>query len=237
LPASSRGDARARRDDVRGAARGVVPDDLVLDVFSRDLPRDGASADVGTIGDVASPRSWNLGRAGFSAAEAATFVPPPHLGARRDVARAVVLRIACRHLVDNVRGQTLPFDAAAIDTARTTATVTHVDATAVTVRLGGAMRASMRGCWPVREHLDRDAPEEQERGYDMTVLGRATFDRAARRFTAFELVAAGARWGATQYNVRADDRAPAPMGVVLTLADDQRAAGASQTIPGAAARS
>jgi hypothetical protein len=72
----------------------------------------------------------------------------------------------------------------------------------------------------------------------MTLLGRAAFDLAHGRFAQFELVAAGLRWGATQYNQRADDRGPAPMGVVLTLAaDPQRALPAPQRSANVAARS
>ena len=63
----------------------------------------------------------------------------------------------------------------------------------------------------------------QERGYDAALLGGAWFDRESGRFTRFELIAAGRRWGGTQYNGRGDDLGLAGMGVLLTLAEDSPA--------------
>ena len=49
------------------------------------------------------------------------------------------------------------------------------------------------------------------------LVGRARYDIESSRFTHFELVALGTRWGGTQYNGRADDLDPAPMGVAFTI--------------------
>ena len=233
------GDAAEHGGETTGDADRIAAGDLVLHVFSRDLPRPdretGAGDRAEAFPETASPRSWNLDVVRFSAVEALGFMPDPAPGARRVVAPATVLRIAQQHLVDNVRGQTVPFARAAIAEAALEAEVTAVDGAGVTVRLTGAMRASERGRWPIRGFADRDAPAEQERGYAMTLLGHAVFDAAAGRVREFELVAAGPRWGATQYNERADDLAPAPMGVVLTLAADaQRAVPAPQRSANAA---
>ena len=60
---------------------------------------------------------------------------------------------------------------------------------------------------------------EGRRGYEPRILGRATWDSKEGRFTAFEMVAAGPRWGGTTYNVRRDDPGPEPMGIFFRLAE------------------
>jgi hypothetical protein len=63
-------------------------------------------------------------------------------------------------------------------------------------------------------------PTDQRRGYRGTLLGTATWNAKTGRYEAFEIVAAGIRWGATQYNGRHDDLDPAPIGHLFTLAGD-----------------
>ena len=58
----------------------------------------------------------------------------------------------------------------------------------------------------------------RERGFDAELLGYATFDREAERFTRFDLLAVGTRWGGTTYNVRSNDTDPAPLGIAMTIA-------------------
>jgi hypothetical protein len=55
---------------------------------------------------------------------------------------------------------------------------------------------------------------------NLKLLGKATFDLAKKRFTAFELVAAGLRKGGTQYNGRPDDLGEHAIGFVFQLAGD-----------------
>lgn len=186
--------------------------DLVLRVNSRDLPRESDSGDWRS-------RSWNQDFAWFRREEARQFLPTQlALGARHQIPAPLVQRLARAHLVDNVRGQTSSFPASAVQTAALTATVTAVDAARVSLRLEGATRTEQRGRWSIRGFRDMHAPSDQVRGYEAKLLGFAVFDRKADRFSSFEMVAMGMRWGATQYNGRADDLAPAPMGVAFTLA-------------------
>jgi hypothetical protein len=81
------------------------------------------------------------------------------------------------------------------------------------------VRIDGTGRWVV-EGLGKREPREMRLTYDAVLRGKATYDRAANRVTAFELLAVGPRSGATRYNVRHDDLGPAPMGVLFTLADD-----------------
>jgi hypothetical protein len=194
------------------------PDDgLVLRVNTRDLPREVPQ-------ESRWADAWNQDYAWFTRDEARSIVPEdPEPGRTRDVPRPIVERLARFHLLDNVRGQTTPFPARAVEEARMTSRVTEVDGDVVTLRLEGRTRTSDEGRWPVRGERDRDRPEAQRRGMDLELLGFARYDLAQGRFLDFEVVAVGSRWGATRYNGRSRDLDPAPFGVVLGLAGDAHA--------------
>jgi len=217
-----REERRARADPAGTAAtipryeRRFPEDGLALRVVTRDLPRKKVSE---------NPRrndwradAWNQDTAWFRPDEARSFLPRElKPGIRHAVPRALVARIAQCHFVDNVRGQTPPFDAADVVTADLVAVVERVAGKKASVRFEGATRAVKKGAWPIDGFNDRNAPTEQERGFETTIEGRGEFDVASERFVELELVASGTRWGATQYNGRADDVEPAPIGVVMAL--------------------
>ena len=88
-------------------------------------------------------------------------------------------------------------------------------------------RAVQEGRWPVRGFRDNNNPARQERGFETTILGFATYDTDKKKFEAFEMVALGSRWGATQFNGRERDLEAGPVGVALTLSSgrsDERVA-------------
>ena len=93
---------------------------LVLKVNTRDLPRNppqqGRWADA-----------WNQDFAWFTKDEAGQFLPGEiEPGRTREVPRPLVERLARFHFLDNVRGQTSPFPARAIEDATLTSRVTAV---------------------------------------------------------------------------------------------------------------
>ena len=193
---------------------------LALRVTSRDLPRAGG-------GEPAEPRghrdwrvkAWNQDTAWFKPEEARELLPPAPAkpGDRREVPKPLVDRIVRAHLIDNVRGQTTCYAETEVVAASLASTVEAENGNRVFVRLDGATRAAAKGQWPVAGFQDMTAPKEHERGMETTLLGRAEFDVASGRFVAFELVASGSRWGATQYNGREDDPGPAPIAFVFAL--------------------
>ena len=189
-------------------------DGLVLKVNTRDLPRDPPQQ-----GQWA--HAWNQDFAWFTKDEAGQFLPGEiETGRPREVPRHLVERLARFHFLDNVRGQTPPFPARAIEDATLTSRVTAVDGDVISLRLEGRTKAVQKGDWPIRAF---DRPNAHERGLEMKLLGSARFDRKQGRFVGFEVVAIGTRWGATQYNCRGDDLPPAPFGAVLSLAGASRA--------------
>jgi hypothetical protein len=211
LPAD---DPKDRTSALRRAERFYPEGGLVLHVYSRDLPREEVAP--GWRG-----KAWNQDYAWFRKEEARQFLPggEPKPGQKHEVPAPLVRRLARAHLVDNVRGQTRPYDDRHVEKARLTAVVEAVDGDVVTLRLEGETRTAAEGVWHVGGLRSRQATP-QKRGFEANLLGRAAYDMKTERFQTFELVAVGTRWGATQFNVRQDDMDPAPIGVLFTLAGD-----------------
>jgi len=181
----------------RGKERLYPNDGLALRVVARDQQRE----------------RWpdsNLDYAWFRKNEARSFFPAkPEKGARHEVPRELVERLARFHLVDNVHALNYTFfPQEAIEKARLTSTVLQVDGDLVSLRFEGETRASM--------------VSPKKIGYEPRLLGRATFDLKEQKFVLFELVAVGMRWGLGNCNQR-HNPAPALMGIVLTLAGDSQA--------------
>jgi hypothetical protein len=205
-------DPNGQSGSLRRAERFYPKDGLILQVHTRDLPRE-------TPGEGWRGKAWNQDYAWFTKEEAAQLLPRTlRVGQRQDVPAALIGRIARCHMVDNVRGQTSPFAEKDIDKAHLRAEVTAVTGNVVSLRLEGQTRAAAEGSWPVRGYWDAQRPGRQKRGFEARLLGKATYDVKKERFLTFDLVAVGKRWGATQFNVRSGDLGPAPMGVVFTLA-------------------
>ena len=180
-------------------------DGLVLHVVTRDLPRE-----EGENGSPGARGPWNQDYAWFRKEEARAFLPStPEPGSLQEVPRLLVERLVRFHLLDNVRALNYDFfPREAVEKAKLTATVVEVRGKVVSLRFKGAARAS--------------TPEPRKCGYEPTLRGRATYNLAAEKFIAFELLAVGERWGLGNCNQR-HDPAPGPMGVVLKLAGDSPA--------------
>ncbi len=175
-------------------------DGLVLRSVCRDLPRD----DVG-------PQfrdAWNQDFAWFRKDEARAFLPGDvAVGAKAGLPTPLVDRLARFSLIDSVRALNYTyFQASEVERARITTTVTDRNGDRVSIRFDGESRCAKAG------------PEGY--GYEAKLLGKAVFDLRRGRFTAFDLVAIGPRWGKGSCNLRHDDPGPAGMGVVFTLAGD-----------------
>lgn len=176
-------------------------DGLVLHVVSRDLPRKHSEKVPPVV-----QNAWNQDFAWFHKKEARTFLPAvPRRGQRYEVPRNLVERLARFHLLDNVRALNYAFfPKAAVKKASLTVTVVELKNHLISLLLEGETQTS--------------TPAPQERGYEPKLLGRATYDLKEEKFTTFELVAVGKRWGAGNCNLRHDDVEPQPMGIVLKLA-------------------
>lgn len=167
---------------------------LVLRQYVRDLPH-------ATLPNDWRGKAWNQDIAWFRREEAVQFIPSKfEVGATSLLPNPLIRRLARAHLVDTVRGQSRAFSDSEIKMAYLKSTVTGVKGQTIEVRFDGETRA-----------------DSGSHGMALKLIGGAVYDLNAQKFTRFELVAAGNRWGGTQYNYRGNDP-PSPIGFAFTLA-------------------
>ncbi len=173
-------------------------DGLVLRMTCRDLPlKEGTWSQV-----VWNDAVWeNLDYAWFRRSEAQQWMPSSiSSGATWEVSKPLVERLVRFHMIDNVRchmGRL--FRKEDVQKARLTGKVVEVRGNNVMVRYEGESRA---------ERLDTKV------GYESRLLGRAVFNVATGRFSSFELIAVGTRWGVQETR---PSPAPTPLGFIFVL--------------------
>ena len=184
---------------------------LVLQRYARDLP---ASGDPSAL----PARRFNPDAVWFTAAEARTWLPvEPRPGATRELPAAIVERMARLVIVDNARGQTIPYHASEVAGSELKSEVVAIDGDRIELRISGATRAVAKGPWLLGENYWKPKTEWPH-SISTRMLGSAVFDRRANRFTEFDLVALGRRHGRTIMNGRQGDDGSGPIGFVLRLA-------------------
>ncbi len=187
-------------------------DGLVLERIARDLAAESP---------VAAPLpTWNRDFAWFTREEARDWLPAePRSGDVHAVPPISVRRLARFHLVDNARGQTLPYAEEEIEAAELTTRVLLREGETVELELRGRTRATAAGPWLLGDNLWTPR-HEHPHGIETELFGRATFDLAREAFTAFELVARGRRWGRTAMNGRRNATEGGRIGFHFQLATD-----------------
>ncbi|HEX6811847.1 MAG TPA: hypothetical protein VF384_09520, partial [Planctomycetota bacterium] len=200
LPAAERALGEQEAKDLQASKRfedRYPSDGLVLAEYLRDLGRPVDEKDWRT-------RAWNTDQVWFTAAEARSLVPKQHeVGAVIAVPPRLVERLARFHLLDSVRGQTPPMSRDAVREASLQSQVTAVQGDEVSLQFTGKTRTEVSV-----PAANAEAAKETSRGVATDLRGHARWNAKTGRFTAFELLAVGTRWGATQYNQRAQDLEP-----------------------------
>lgn len=194
--------------DTRPEDEGYPEGGLVLQAIVRDLPR--------PAGQPPTDDKWNLDYVWIRRDEATALVPEPvEVGARREWPEQVTRRLARFHLRDYVRGEPFNWPDEAIRHAELASEIVSVDGDTVRLALSGSVHLEAEVAWVAPEDGET---KRYDNGFVAELRGEAVWDRAREAFTAFELVAAGERWGTNQYNFRYDDLAPAPLGIAFELA-------------------
>lgn len=184
---------------------------LVLVSANRDLlPGD---EQMSACGD-----RWNRDHVWFSKDEArAWLAAKPLPGRTHDVPQQLVRRLARFHLVDNVRGQTLPFAESEIEGASMRTKVIEREGNRVRLQISGTTTATAAGPW-LTGKSDWTPTQEYPRAMATQMLGYAEYDLDRSVFTKFEMVAVG-RWrGRTENNDRRDEPHSGVIGFAFTLA-------------------
>ena len=183
-----------------GSFPGLYPTGgLVLQVFSRDLPREGEKV-----------RGGNRDVAWFRKDEVRSMIPASTVpGTRQAVPEKLAHRLARFHLVDNVRGQRsegIGFREPVVEKAELFFALEEVRNGRLHLEITGAMRTLV------------SVKTKSERGYAAQLHGRATYDPVHEMFVSFELVALGKRWGVRP--ARKGGPEPSGMGVAFRLVPD-----------------
>lgn len=182
-----------------------IAGDLILRVNVRDLPRGGADRSGSRFGDLARNDgsfldyirwAWNETWVGIE--KAGDFVPAGN--GEEPVGEPAARKIAMLALVDTVRGQAPTWRPEHIVSLKLTKRPVGSGGVVSTIEYNGEVKL-----------------ESGAQGFTAKLYGQAQFDRLARRFVSFDLVASGLRKGAWRFNRREQDPGPAPMGVALSL--------------------
>jgi hypothetical protein len=185
---------------------------LVLELFVRDLPRKTGPMDA-RYADM-----WNHDFAWFTREEARSMIPDSRKpDDQHRVPENLVRRLARLHLLDSVRGinDAHPYEDKDIQKAEMFLRVDTLEGDLLRLKIEGATRAVEPPLRVVRP----SRADEEERGYEAKLLGRATYDVKEEKFLSFELLAIGPRWGGRGYahSMRQDDLAPQPMGFAVRM--------------------
>lgn len=176
---------------------------LALERIARDVPAEGWHTMEST--------RWNIDYAWFTKKEIAALVSnltePAEAGNQSWNLDFVARRLARFHLVDNVRGQSLPYADGEVLQASLQAKVISKKQGKYFLELQGYTEADAKGPWLLGPSLWQPK-KEYPRGIQCHLLGKAILDVGTMQFEEFELVALGRRWGRTQHNGRRADRTP-----------------------------
>ncbi len=131
-------------------------------------------------------------------------------------------RLVRFHLVDNVRGQTLPFAGQEVLQADITIKVIGQAQDQVQLSIQGASRAESKGPWTMDKNLWW-VSGEHPRGFRTKIYGEALFDLKSQSFTSFEMIAKGIRWGSSPINGRGQSKGPSPIATLFRIAGEKSA--------------
>lgn len=177
---------------------------LDLTMIARDLPLSCRSDDE-------PHAAWNKDRVWFSREEVAAFFPKDHAqlspGDTWTLPQMATQRLVRFSIIDTVKGQTSFYTIPQVSDSKIELTVESADQNQVRLSITGttsAMAPQSRG---------RELPH----GIDTKLLGTATFDLTAQKFSKFEFLALGTRWGRTVFNGRRRQLEESPVGFVFRL--------------------
>lgn len=211
LPAEARGAAAAIEVGHRWED-SYPADGLVLQRVVRDLPESFDPTE-------AALRPSNVDQAWFSAEEARRWLPADvAAGAEHVVPEVLLRRLACFHLVDNVRGQTLPYAPEEVS-GQLHARVVSVGDGFAEIEISGEISAETDGSWRLGD--SNWTPDEAwPRAIRTALYGTARYALDEGAFTRFDLVALGSRTGRTKFNARRHDVGvgPFPIGFSFEIA-------------------
>lgn len=186
---------------------------LVLKCAKSDLLTDPPNLDE--RGD-----RWNMDHVWFNHDEARSWLPEnPKKGQIYQLPKKIKDRLFQFHMVDNVRGQTLPFAPKEIKASKLEVKIIKVEDSQIQIKINGMSRAIAKGDWLLGEN-DWTPSHDLDHSMETDILGKASYDLSINRFIEFEMVAIGKRRGKTQHNGRYYSPDTGHVGFLYTLASN-----------------
>ncbi|RZP30668.1 hypothetical protein EVA23_02420 [bacterium] len=180
--------------------------------------------DLFTDPPIQSERSerWNRDYVWFDNQETRLWLPEnPNIGDIYNLPEILLNRLFCFHLVDNTRGQTLPFAPQEIKESKIEIEIQDIRNSLIEIKITGNSMAVSKGPWLLGEN-DWTPSYELDHGMSTNLLGYASYNVELNKFTKFEMVSIGKRKGKTQNNGRKNSPDSGYIGFYFTLAKDRR---------------
>lgn len=185
---------------------------MILRITCRDLPRPSNA--------LHKTRNHNFDNAWLTADEVKSFAPlhgdgDIKSGLAYDIPSAVIARIAKFHLIDHVKGEAPWWKPSSVKEANASARVVRVKEGRAFIKLSGHVKCDEA---PDKKIVNPySGARNRRQGIDLQLSGRLVWDIKQEKFTQFQWVAIGDRWGTATYNFRHNDLQKNPIGFLLEL--------------------
>ena len=186
---------------------------LILRQTVRDLPRPDQPHH--------KTDQHNFDHVWLTAEEIEAFSPSKaEHGLSHEIPAKIGRMLACWHLIDQVKGESPPWSQANVVDASMRATVTGVKvlksgSRLVRIKLDGKAKCVAPASGKVNPF--NKSKVNTERGIETQIKGWLTYNFDKQKFTEFEVLALGERWGTTIYNFRHRDLQRSPIGFAFEL--------------------
>ena len=163
---------------------------------------------------------WNMDHIWFSEGEVSLWLPEKYkIGEIYECPQILKDRLFRFHIVNNVRGQTLPFASQEIRGSDLRMKVTEINNKKMEIKITGKSNAVAKGPWLLGENI-WTPKYELNHEISSTILGVATYDLIEKKFLVFELVAICNWRGKTENNGRKFGPDSGYIGIVYNIADN-----------------
>jgi hypothetical protein len=177
----------------------------------KDLPRDGIRQ--------SNLATFNIDHVWLNNEEMNSLIPAdPTVGDSFNLEEKLAQRFARYYFLDSVRGESEPYSRQHVEMAEISFTVVKVTDQIIKMKISGRSKVNR----PATRERNPFSGEviSKDMGSNQLIYGIAEVDRIRDRFSRFEMLAVGDRWGGSTYNFRSDDLASSPIGFGFQLVPD-----------------
>ncbi len=182
----------------------------------------GAKADLLSDPPNLSDRGdrWNMDHIWFSEDESHLWIPrSKKIGTIHECPKIIKDRLFRFHLVDNVRGQTLPFAPEEIKIANLNVELIDIKNSNIELKIFGDSKAVAKGAWKLGENIWTPT-HDLDHSISTNILGNAIYNIEKKYFTKFEMVIIGNWEGKTENNGRKFGPESGVIGILYNLAEN-----------------